>query len=307
MSVESCLNLLADSSQRVSASALAELTDLASEEASLLGRRWPQLPVGRRRQVVEMLVDLAEDNIELSFGAVFRLCLNDADAEVRVWAIDGLFESNERSLIAPLTGLMRLDSDEGVRTAAAMALGRFSLMADLGELSPDDTARVDEALFAAIDDPQETADVRRRALESIGFRSLERVAELIKAAYYSDERLWRHSAIFAMGRSADLRWLPLLLTELKSDDTEARYEAALACGELEDERAVANLAALIDDEDIQVSLAAIETLGRIGGRLARQVLLKATTNPDERLAGAAREAMEDLGSGEGFTAFRFDD
>lgn len=307
MSLQSCLALLANSSQSLSASALTQLSDLWPDEVRLLAILWPQLPVERRRQVVGMLADLAEDNVEVNFDAVFRLCLGDADAQVRVGAIEGLWENQDRSLLGPLASLMREDADEEVRAAAATALGQFALLAETGELSGADAARVDEAFLATIDDPEETLEVHRRALEAIGIRSLDRVVELIKAAYYSDDPLLKYSALFAMGRNADPRWLPLLLLELKSSDAEARCEAAVACGELEDEKAVPYLVPLMEDEDIQVALAAIESLGHIGGRLAKQTLRKMATNPDERLASAALEALEELGLGDDFTAFRFGD
>lgn len=307
MSLESVLALLVDGSRNLSAAALRELSDLWPEQLGRLAGIWSQLPVGRRRQVVEMLADLVEDNIDLNFDAVLRFCLGDSDAQVRVQAVEGLWENNDRGLIGPLAGLIKDDPDEGVRAAAATALGRFALLAEAAELSDSDAERVDAALLSTVDDPKETLEVHRRALEAIGVRSLERVVELIKEAYYAEEPALKHSALFAMGRSADIRWFPLLLVELKSDDAEARYEAALACGELEDERAVPHLVSLMGDEDIQVAVAAIEALGHIGGRLAQQVLRKMSTNPDQRLASAALEAMEELELGGDFTGFRFGD
>ena len=38
------------------------------------------------------------------------------------------------------------------------------------------------------------------------------------------------SAVHAMGRSADPDWLPTIIEEMHSDDSEMRFEAATAAG-----------------------------------------------------------------------------
>jgi HEAT repeat protein len=68
-----------------------------------------------------------------------------------------------------------------------------------------------------------------------------------------------------MGRSADNYWIATLIDELQNDDAEIRYEAATACGMIEDEEAVPYLIDLLADDDAEVREQAIVALGAIGG------------------------------------------
>ena len=72
----------------------------------------------RRRQIAGRLTDLLDDNLELDFDAVLRLCVADPDSAVRAIAAEGLGASDDRSLIEPLVGLLLEDEDAAVRAAA---------------------------------------------------------------------------------------------------------------------------------------------------------------------------------------------
>jgi len=284
-------------------SKLADLSDLTPDELDLFRQAWAKIAPERRRQIIHRLVDLAEDNFELNFDEIFRVCLFDEDAEVRTSAIDSLWECEDRTLIEPLVHLLRWDGDERVRAAAATALGRFALLAECGKIRELDVARVDSTLLAAIDDETELFEVKRRAMEAISFRSLPRVREIILQAYRSGDPRLRVSAIFAMGRNCDLMWLPELLKELDSADPEMRYEAVKACGELGDERAVPRLIELVADPDTEVELAAIGALGQLGGSAAKEKLQDCMGSLDEVIRQAAEEALEELEFEEGPLSF----
>lgn len=284
-------------------SKLGDLSALSAEEFELFWRAWARIAAERRQQIVSRLVDLAEDNFELNFDDIFQACLFDDDAEVRARAIDGLWECEDRSLIAPLVHLLRKDGEMRVRAAAATALGRFALLAEYGKLLTRDVANVDSSLLATIDDEAEDTEVRRRAIEAISPRNLPQVKAIIRQAYQGDDPRLRFSAVFAMGRNCDPAWLPELLDELSSADPEMRYEAARACGELGDEQAVPQLIELVSDNDMEVSFAAIEALGRIGGSTAKQELEECSHSDDELIRQAAQEALEEVQFEEGPLSF----
>jgi HEAT repeat protein len=103
------------------------------------------------------------------------------------------------------------------------------------------------------------------------------------------------SAIFAMGRNADIGWLPRILEELDNPSSEIRFEACRACGELEAKEAVDLLIQLIDeDPDIEVQQMAVWSLGRIGGDTAREALEIIVDGESEVLAQAAEESLDEL-------------
>jgi HEAT repeat protein len=291
MSLTEYLSELSDVRKPLRASRLVDLSNLTGEEQRELAERWLQIDLKRRRRVVQDLGELAEDNVELNFDAVFFVALRDPDPQVRVEAIQGLWEYEGRDLIEPLVHILHEDNDAGVRSAAAMALGRFALAAEFDALRPRDVALVDRALRTVIDNPNEVVEVRARAVEAIGARSEPWAREILEQAYRSGNRRLMVSSLHAMGRSCDEHWLPTLIRELGSEDPELRYEAATACGALEDEAAVPYLAPLIRDEDEEVRSAAIDALGKIGGAQARRVLREHADDEDETVREAVAAAL----------------
>jgi len=295
LSLEKYLAELSDESKPLVSSKLANLSTLSSEELRLFLEAWAKTGVERRRQIASQLVELAEENFKLNFDDTFLACLQDPDEIVRVKAIEGLWEYENRSLIDPFITMLREDSRESVRAAAAIALGKFAMLAELGKLRPDDRAKVERALLEVIDDQEEQLEVRRRAIEAIAPLSLPNVTEIIQQAYQSDDpRMWV-SAIYAMGRNSDPVWLPTLVKELGSPDAEIRFEAAEACGELGEEGAIPHLVRLIHDVDGQVQLCAIAALGQIGGSEAEAALRECLNHPNEQIRQAAEEALGELG------------
>lgn len=288
---EGYLGELRDEGRPLKATRLMHLSHLANSEEKAFREAWPQLETERRRKVVRHLVELAEDNVDLNFDAVFLACLFDADSQVRAAAIRGLWEYERCDLIGPLIGLLQSDKDAAVRAEAALALGRFALQWELGSLRDRYFRQMEKALRRVIGDDGEQLEVRARALEAMGACSLPWVRRAIHEAYGGENHRLKVSGIHAMGRNCDLSWLPILFEELKSDDPEMRYEAALACGSLAEEAAVPHLTPLLDDEDAEVREVAIAALGEIGGRAARSVLLRYVDHPSRGVQEAVREAL----------------
>jgi HEAT repeat protein len=304
VSLEDYLVELADPSAPLAVARLVNLSNLVPDEASAFKEAWRGTDVQRRRQVVRQLVELAEDNVELNFDAVFLVSLSDPDAEVRRSGICGLWEYEGRDLIPTLVALLFEDADQRVRGEAALALGRYALKAELGEIRASDASIVDDALRRTIADPEQTAEVRARAVEAVGARSQPWALQIIEDAYHSGQHRLRVSALHAMGRNCDARWLSTLVRELKSDDAEMRYEAATACGSLGDEAAVPHLMPLLKDDDAEVQEAAIQALGQIGGQEAKRALEDCLGSPEERVRDAALAALAEVDFGEDPLAFK---
>ncbi len=292
MSLQRTLDQIKAEDGPLSASRLTALSGLTPEEMRAVVQAWSAASTGRRRQVIAALIELAEDNVELDFGAVFRHALQDEDDEVRAAAIGGLWESEERWLIEPLIRFLRQDPSERVRAAAAQALGRFAILAETGKLRQPDGQRVGRALTEAIDDDLESLEVRRRAIEAVAAMSLPQVPEIIQAAYEHEDPRMRASALFAMGRTCDPCWLPALRADLDSEDSEVRFEAAGALGALGDDLAVVDLIAHINDPDPDVQDAVVNALGAIGGPIAKKALVRAAESADPRVAEMATEALQ---------------
>ncbi|MCS7056765.1 MAG: HEAT repeat domain-containing protein [Thermoflexales bacterium] len=271
---------------------LMAFSDLSGEQLTVWQTVWASLPADRRASLIEQLRELAEEDIEVDFRPLFRFGLSDADERVRLASVEGLFEDDHPSLIAPLIALLHNDPSPTVRAAAAESLGRFVYSGEMDRLSDARRNQVYAALMRALLTSPENSIVRRRALESLAYVSNEEVDLQIREAYYSDDDLLRLSAIVAMGRSNNRAYCEIVRSELHSVSPAVRRRAAEASGELEDEEAVADLAQLLDDPDDEVRFAALDALALIGGSEAKKLLQDAANSDDEALAEYAEQALE---------------
>ncbi len=304
LAIEDTIIDLANSDKPLLNSRLTELSNLNQEELEFFKRSWPAIELKRQRQIVYRLVELVEDNLELNFDSIFKHCLKDPDDEVRSKAIEGLWENEEASLINPLVNLLEQDDSEKVQAAAAIALGKFAMLAEHKKLRSCHVSKIQEALLAVISDKNKPVEVRRRALEAAAPLSIPEVKTAIMEAYQSHDSRLRISSIYTMGKNCDPYWLPILLKELASTDAEVRYEAAGACGEIEEEEAVPYLTKLVSDPDVDAQISAIQALGKIGGARAKKYLEQCLNNPSEAIRQAAEQALLELRAKEGPLSFQ---
>ncbi len=253
---------------------LYQLSDMSDEEMSAFTGRWRTVEDERRREIVQHLVDITELSFVVDFVPVFTYCLNDPSPAVRVASLEGLWDATDITLISQIIELLRNDPLAEVRAAAAGALVHYLLMSAWGELKGVPTDSAYDALMEAYQDPLSELIVRRVTLEALGSVNSPDVYKAIEEAYEGPVHELQLSALFAMGNSADTRWLPIILDEMESPLEDMRLEAARAAGNIGHVQAVPRLSELAYDEDGEVAQVAIEALGKIGGELAYEVLLE---------------------------------
>jgi HEAT repeat protein len=292
--IRQAISALADNEKPLLNAILADLSNLNPEDLSFFTQTWSTIDVERRRKIINRLIDLAEENFELNFDSILKSCLKDPDATVRVKAIEGLWEDEETILINIFIRMLNEDVSEEVQAAAAKALGKYAMLAELKKLGPYSSSHVSQALLAILKDKNKPVEVWRRALEAAAPLSLPEVKKAITEAYQSRNPSVVNSAIYAMGKNCDSSWLPTLIKEMSSPSADTRYETAGACGELGNEEAVPFLIKLTRDNDADVQQAAIMSLGKIGGNKAKQYLLKCLNSPDEVVSEAAESALKQI-------------
>jgi HEAT repeat protein len=266
---------------------VARLSDLSRANALVLSEAWKDIPEATRVDLVRRFDELTEERVELNFGRALRIALNDPSSIVRQLAVAGLWEDESNELLDRLRHILENDESPDVRAQAAAALERFSTKAAVGSLGDDTALRLRDELRRAAADESEPYAVQRRALEALGpYAADPEIASLITEAHDSGDHGLQCSAIYAMGRSLDQRWLPSILMELENDDPELRFEAARAAGLLGSADAIPVLLDAARDEDAEVRHAAVGAIGQIGGRGAVRAL--------ERLIEDAGEADLEL-------------
>ncbi|MDD5398519.1 MAG: HEAT repeat domain-containing protein [Dehalococcoidia bacterium] len=88
--------------------------------------------------------------------------------------------------------------------------------------------------------------------------------------------------------------MDFLNEEMQSSNAQFRFEAARACGEIEEEDTVPGLLNLLNDTDHEVQEASIAALGKIGGQKARNALNELKKSPENRIKEAAMSALTEL-------------
>ena len=306
MELEQYLTDLGNEEKPIRQTDLLQLSGLSTEELSDFKSVWLSLPQSRKCEILGRLEELSEDNLDLEFIAVFRSCLADEHDEVRERAARGLWECDDRIIIRPMITLLLKDASPNVRAIAAASLGRFAEMAQEGKILDRDGDRVRDALLSVIHDEEEDGDVRRRAIESVASFNSPEVESIVREAYFAGDPMLKRTSLYAMGRSSDDRWIPLIVEEMMDQDPAVRYEAAIAYGKLDDESTVPQVITLLNDEDFQVQMAAIQALGNIGGSLAKRALLQCLQMEDESMEQAAKAALQIIEFDEDPLGYRFE-
>ena len=267
------IQALLDTEKPFPASLLYAFSDLEQQECTQLLEVWEQIPLQRRRALMDDLSEMAERDDLMLFEEVGRIALEDSDPQVKVSAIDLLFQAEDTRLLPKFLSLLKEHESADVRAAAANVLGPYVYMGEFDRIHAELLRRVENALLKAHhEDASEL--VRRRALESLGYSSRNEVPDLVRAAYATQETGWLESAFFAMGKSADEQWKDLVLAHLKDENLLVRLQAVHAAGELGLAGARASLLRVLEREfDItDLRREAVWALGQIGGEGVEKAL-----------------------------------
>ncbi len=260
-----------------------------------------------KKDKLNWLADIADGLRPLDARAsklVLRL-LDDPDAQVRAEAVSCLWHTADPMWIEELLTKSQRDPDLDVRTRAISTLGHYIMDAEIElfndldneerALSDGDIQRVVDFLFDTAQNSQLSVDERRYSIEALAFLDEPEVDDLVDWAYSQNDPRYRASAVFAMGRSGNLRWSDEVLMEMHSANREVQYEAVRAAGELGLQEATEDLIRLVRGRGIekQLRLRAIYSLGIAGDDRAYPVLEELCHARDREVREAAREAAEE--------------
>jgi HEAT repeat protein len=255
---------LLDSDRRFHPRYLYRLSDLASNEIAKLKQAWPSIPDWRRQALLEDLEHLYDSDTLLSFEAICRLALEDPNPQIRFLAFRSLQEYEVFDLIPFYMKTLAEDDDEEIRAIAATSLGKYVYLGEIEAFSKRLLKDIETCLLNTFRQGDSTL-VHRRAMESLGYSSHPEVPRLIEEAYNTGKVAWIASALLAMGRSFDQRWIPIVLEMLVHVSPDIRFEAVRAAGELEITQAKSLLVDILEDEDRDVRMASVWALSQIGG------------------------------------------
>ena len=191
------------------------------------------------------------------------------------------------------------DKPEAVRGRAAISLGPVLENADtMGFEDADDLPitersfhRIQESLHKLYMDADVPKEVRRRILEASVRAPQDWHPHAIRAAYASDDEVWRLTAVFCMQfvRGFDEQ----ILEALDSRNPDIQYEAVVAAGNWEVDAAWPHVAALVTSMETEkpLLLAAIAAAASIRPQEAFVLLDDLADSDDEDIADAVHEAL----------------
>jgi HEAT repeat protein len=270
------------------------ISDMNREDFAAFLEVWGTLSINRKRALIEVLGKQADEHIELNFELINRTGLSDDDEIVRRIAIRNLWECKDPDLIEIYLRSLSEESSSEVRIAAADALGRYVLLGELEEISPEQHREIEDALISALEEDAFIL-LQQSCIEALGYSSRAESERIISRAYESEDPDIRKSAVLAMGRSYNQDWEPQVLQEMTSHYPGIRTEAARAAGELELRTAVDALIELLEDVHTGVQQAAIWSLGQIGGNRAEEALIALQDMiEEEEMLQAIEDALDHL-------------
>ncbi|MCZ7552883.1 MAG: HEAT repeat domain-containing protein [Anaerolineales bacterium] len=120
--LENVIQSLLDVDTPVNPRVLNRLSDLEPNELEQLRFIWEQLPLWRRKALMEDIEELGAHDFLLDFMALGQLALEDRDPGVRLLAVHTLWEYEQTELIHTFLNLIQQDQDCDVRAAAATGL-----------------------------------------------------------------------------------------------------------------------------------------------------------------------------------------
>lgn len=305
LNFQSVLDHLLDSKKDIPQGHLQYYSDLDPKSLRLFLDVWKNVPANRKLLLLDTLTAHLDEDTLVSYEGIGKALLDDTSAEVRARALGLLAESDDPVLVDKIINIFQADTDLAPRLQAARLLGEFVLMGELEELEEDLLHRIEEALISVIRS-DETPALRRQALEAFGYSGRDEAVAILESGYEREDPLWVSSALRAMGRSHDNRWNGSVTAKLLDADPRIRYAAAEAAGELNIEAAGSILIQMLEDEeeDDEVTMAAIWAISQIGGEDARAYILSLLENAEgEDIQDFLEGALENLDFNEELNKF----
>ena len=220
-----------------------------------------------------------EQDRQAAVGLVAALA--DNDASVRESAARGLgnLGVSDSAVVTALSRALADDSDDGVRRAAAWALGQL-----------EDAAAV-PALTTALKRDRDL-EVRRTCAWALGQLEDHSSVDALTAVLNDPDTELRNKAVWALGQIEDARAVTALVGVLRDPDVDTRAQAVWALGQIESKDATEALGRAASDSSPHVRSQVAWALGQIEDARAVPALGRLLRDP---VADVRKQAAWALG------------
>ena len=275
------IKALLDNSQPFPPQYLHFFSDISTNDLKEIEDVWEMITINRKINLLADLETLLESDTLLAFDDIAKFALTDNDPNVRSRAVSLLWESDDPRVAEKYLTILENDPSEAVKSAVASALGRFVLLAELDELSPQLSDQIIRLLLRTFES-NPPKEIQQEILKSLAYTNLPEVAKMISRAFESPDATWQLAALISMGRSADDRWEDSILSMLTNKSLPHQIEAVKAVGELEIGDAKQKLMDMLKspDCDEELRFQIIWSLSKIGGDDVKELLLNLLEDSD---------------------------
>ena len=207
--------------------------------------------------------------------------IGSGDASIRQAAVSALNSLAAPSIATRVNPLLH-DPDPNVRESAVKIAGYFGYPESTGDL------------LKLSSDPDEA--VRCAAIEHLPFVEDDRAMDALVRAIKDETPKVRASAARALANMDAPQAVELLIKGLDDEDVWVRYFSARALGRRRSEDSVEALERVLEKEKFNhVRIAALDSLGQIGGQRSAGIVNEFVKDDDPDVAHAAQLAVEKSG------------
>lgn len=220
-----------------------------------------------------------QDNLKNTAELIIKDALSDDSPQIRAKAIEVTADTKQKQLMPQVQKLLR-DDFVPVRYNAALAVGDMEYYLAKSLL---------EKLL--INSEENTQLGAAYALYKLGYRQY---LENIKTAVKNSDQTVRANAVVLLGKSKDQSVLQLLYWAKDDDYSEpkVRYQATEAIAKLGDERIIPKIWTMLISKYVDNKIIGIRAMGALGTQEAKEVLL---TKLDDDILEVRLAAAEQLG------------
>src|SRR5687768_14613967 len=116
------LKIVGDTRKPIVRRELRGLSDIGREYEDEFFNAWQGIEESRRRELARIMGELAEESVDFDFRDVFTALLRDSNPEVRLSAVEGLWQDDRPRTMRHLLTMLEREQDNAVRAAVALSL-----------------------------------------------------------------------------------------------------------------------------------------------------------------------------------------
>lgn len=252
---------------------LCGFSDISDDNLNNLKAIWTEVSDDTKDSLFEGLYLVYNEDMLVDFSAMGDFGLNDANPNVRRFALGLMIECRKSSFLKKVIDIANNDPDIDVRQSAIETLGQFAIDMETKTIPGKEGKKILAVLEALNQDPDEK--IRLRTMEALAYLDHPLAADLIKSALVSTKEENVIAGLRAVQHSLNKKWADRIVDLIDHPNPDIQAEAIKAAGLIQSRKTIKpilNLLTNFDGLDSDVLDAAILAISLIGGTQVREII-----------------------------------